>query len=80
MPDMVVAIIAAALGVLISLAMLGIPRIIARRNDPYNQANAEGRAYESRTGRSSEEIEEDNAAIEAGQEKEVRPGSGSDAQ
>jgi hypothetical protein len=79
MRDMVVAIIAAALGVLIAAAMLGIPRLIVRRSHPYREADAEGRAYESETGRSSAQIEQDNAAVEAGQQNRPQEASGSGA-
>ncbi|MGB6453872.1 MAG: hypothetical protein WBH47_05190 [Streptosporangiaceae bacterium] len=57
---MVIAIVAAAAGILIALACVEIPRLVARRSDPYNDADA--LAYESKTGRSAQQIEQDNSA------------------
>jgi predicted kinase len=73
---MVIAIVAAAAGVLIALACVEIPRLVARRNDPYNDADA--LAYEKKTGRSAQQIERDNAAARVRQQNkpEQRGGSG----
>lgn len=74
---MVIAIVAAAAGVLIALACVGIPRLIARRNDPYGDADA--LAYENKTGRSAQQIEQDNAAVKARQQNGLQQRSGPDS-
>jgi predicted kinase len=74
---MVTAIVAAALGLLIGTACIVIPRVVARRNDPYSDADAV--AYESETGRSAQEIEHDNAAMKIRQQNRSQQGSGSDS-
>jgi hypothetical protein len=73
---MVVAIVAAALGVLIAVACVEIPRLVARRNNPYDDADA--LAYEDETGRSAREIEQDNAVVRARQQNRPQQGSGRD--
>ncbi len=73
---MVTAIVAAALGLLIGAACMVIPRVVARRNDPYSDADA--LAYEHETGRSAREIEQDNAAVKAHQQHRPQQGSGFD--
>jgi predicted kinase len=72
---MITAIVAAALGLLIGTACLVIPRVVARRNDPYNDADA--LAYENETGRSAREIEQDNAAVRVRQQNRSQQGRGS---
>jgi hypothetical protein len=64
---MVIGVIAAALGLLIAVACIWIPRVVSRRNDPYNHADA--LAYEKETGRSAQEIEQGNAAVRARQNR-----------
>lgn len=73
---MVIAIVAAAVGVLIALACVEVPRLIARRNDPYGDADA--LAYESKTGRSAQQIEQENAAVKARQETNPQQPNGTD--
>jgi hypothetical protein len=58
---MAVGIVAAVLGILIATACIMIPRMVARRNDPEDHTDA--LAYEEDTGRTSGEIESDNAAV-----------------
>jgi hypothetical protein len=77
MLDMVIAIVAAALGVLIAVACVQVPRLVARRNNPYGDADAV--AYEHETGRSAQQIEKDNAAGMARQQNSPQQGSGSDS-
>lgn len=75
MLGMAIAIVAAALGVLIAFACVEVPRLVARRNKPYD--DTEAIAYEHETGRSAQQIEHDNAVVRA--EQQNRPqGSGSD--
>jgi hypothetical protein len=73
---MTIGIIAAVLGLLIAAACIWIPRIVSRRNDPYNHADS--LAYEKQTGRSAREIEQDNAAVRARQNSPTQQ-SGTDA-
>jgi len=63
---MAIAIVAAALGLVIAVACIQLPKLASRHNAPYSKADAE--AYEKQTGRSGEEIEEENAAVRAQQE------------
>jgi hypothetical protein len=76
MQGMVIAIVAAAAGVLIAFACVQVPRLVARRNAPYDHADA--LAYEQETGRSAQQIEQDNAAVRSQQQNSTQPGSGSD--
>jgi Na+-transporting methylmalonyl-CoA/oxaloacetate decarboxylase gamma subunit len=64
---MAIGVIAAVLGLLIAAACIWIPRVVSRRNDPYNHADA--LAYEKETGRSVQEIEQGNAAVRARQSR-----------
>jgi hypothetical protein len=48
--------VAAALGVLVATACVMIPRMVARRNKPYDDADA--LVYENKTGRSARQIEQ----------------------
>jgi hypothetical protein len=72
---MVIAIVAAALGVLVAFACVEVPRLVARRNKPYDDADAI--AYEHQTGRSAQQIEQDNAVVRARQQDSPQRGSGS---
>jgi hypothetical protein len=72
---MAVAIVAAALGVLIAVACVEIPRRVARRNKPYDGTDA--MAYERETGRSAQQIEQDNAVGLAHQQDGSDQGGGS---
>jgi hypothetical protein len=63
---MAIGIFAAALGLLIAAACIVIPRVVSRRNDPYN--NADALAYQKETGRSAREIEQSNARVRARQQ------------
>jgi hypothetical protein len=76
---MVTAIVAALLGLLIAVACIQLPKLASRHNAPYSQADAQ--AYEKETGRSAEQIAEDNAAERASQENrdEAPQADGSDA-
>jgi hypothetical protein len=74
---MAIGIFAAALGLLIATACIVIPRVVARRNDPYN--NADALAYQKQTGRSAREIEQGNAAVRAQQQNRSKEQSGTDA-
>jgi hypothetical protein len=73
---MAIGVIAAVLGLLIAVACIWIPRVVARRNDPYNHADA--LAYEKETGRSAQEIEQGNAAVRARQNRSEQQ-TGTDA-
>ncbi len=55
---MVIGILAAVLGLLLSTAAIVIPRIVARRNHP--EDDAASRAYLASTGRSAQDIEQAN--------------------
>jgi hypothetical protein len=70
---MVIAIVAAAVGVLIAVGCVEIPRLVARRNNPYDDADA--LAYEHETGRSAQQIEQDNAVVRARQQDRPEQGS-----
>jgi hypothetical protein len=74
---MVIGIVAAATGVLIAFACVEVPRLLARRNNPYSHADA--LAYESKTGRSAQQIEQDNAAVRAEQQNSPQQQSGSES-
>jgi hypothetical protein len=73
---MTIAIVAAAIGLVIGTAAIAIPRLVARRNDPYSDADA--LAYENATGRSARQIEQDNAAVQVRQQNRSQRRSGSD--
>jgi hypothetical protein len=74
MLDMAIAIVAAAVGVLVAFACVEVPRLVARRNKPYDHADAI--AYEHETGRSAQQIEHDNAVVRAQQQDRPQQGSG----
>ena len=54
-------ILAAVAGLLLAAAAITIPRVIARRNDPYNDADSQ--AYLKETGRSARDIAQSNAQV-----------------
>ena len=60
---MAIGILAAVLGLLLATAAIVIPRIVARRNDP--EEDAASRAYLASTGRSAEEVEQANRGRQA---------------
>jgi len=74
---MTIGILAAVLGLLIAAACIVLPRVVSRRNDPYNAAEA--LAYEKDTGRSAREIEKGNAAVRARQQDSSQQPGGTDA-
>jgi hypothetical protein len=74
---MMIGIFAAALGLLIAAACIVIPRVVSRRNDPYN--SAEALAYEKDTARSARDIEQGNAAVRARQQDRSKQPDGTDA-
>jgi hypothetical protein len=55
---MAIGILAAVLGLLLATAAIVIPRMMARRNDP--EDDAASRAYLASTGRSAQEIAQAN--------------------
>jgi hypothetical protein len=60
---MTLVIVAAVLGFLLAAAAIGIPRLIAlRKNHP--EYDADSRAYMKETGRSAQDIAEDNQAFQ----------------
>ncbi len=63
---MVIGVLAAVLGVLISAAAITIPRIVNRHNNP--EDDAASRAYLASTGRSAEEV------AQANRNGQARPG------
>jgi hypothetical protein len=73
---MAIAILAAVLGLLLSTAAIVIPRIVARRNHPDDDAAS--RAYLASTGRSAEEVTQANRSWKAPPDSgtEPEPGSG----
>lgn len=71
---MAIAIVAAAVGVVIAFACVEVPRLVARRNKPYDDADAI--AYEHETGRSAQQIEHDNAVVRAQQQSRPEHGTG----
>ncbi len=75
---MAIPILAAVLGVLIAGAAISIPRLIARRNHP--EDHADSLAYLKETGRSAQEIAQDNAERPFPQQNDARSqqASGSD--
>lgn len=60
---MAIGILAAVLGLLLATAAIVIPRMMARRNDP--EDDAASRAYLANTGRTAEEIEQANRGWKA---------------
>jgi len=66
---MTIGILAAVLGVLISVAAIAIPRIVARGNNPENHSDS--LAYLEQTGRSAEDIARANAGHLPGQRNDA---------
>ena len=60
---MAIAILAAVLGLLFGTAAIVIPRMVNRRNRP--EDDSDSRAYLANTGRSAEEIVQDNSGSQA---------------
>jgi hypothetical protein len=60
---MTIGILAAVLGLLLATAAIVIPRIVARRNDP--EDDAASRAYLARTGRTAQDITQANRGWKA---------------
>jgi hypothetical protein len=75
---MVIAILAAVLGLLIATAAIAIPRVVARRNNPEDHADSQ--AYLKETGRSAQDIAQGNAGQAFGQQNDAgsRQAGGSD--
>ena len=61
---MTIAIIAAVLGLVAGTAAIVIPRVVNRRNRPEDHADSQ--AYLAETGRSAEEIKQDNRESQRG--------------
>jgi hypothetical protein len=68
---MVFGILAAVLGLLLATAAIVIPRIVARRNDP--EDDAASRAYLASTGRSAREVAEANRGWKAPPDSDAEP-------
>jgi hypothetical protein len=66
---MTIGILAAVLGLLISAAAIGIPRIINRGNNP--EDHTDSLAYLEQTGRSAEDIARGNAGQAFQQNQDV---------
>jgi hypothetical protein len=70
---MIIGIVAAAIGVLLSAAALGIPQLVRLRSrQPDDQGKS--RAYLEATGRSAREVTADNAAWASEYKNDIRPG------
>jgi hypothetical protein len=70
---MAIGILAAVLGLLLATAAIVIPRMVARHNNPDDDAAS--RAYLASTGRSAEEVEQANRGRQA--PPDGRPPTGS---
>ena len=68
---MAIGILAAVLGLLLATAAIVIPRIVARRNDP--EDDAASRAYLASTGRSAQEIAQANRGWKAPPDSGAEP-------
>ena len=66
---MTIGILAAVLGLLLAVAAIWIPRLVARRNNP--QYDADSRAYLKETGRSARDVVQGNADQVLRQESEA---------
>jgi hypothetical protein len=66
---MTIGILAAVLGLLIAAAAIWIPRLVARRNNPYDETDA--RAYMKETGRSARDIARDSSGLAFRQENDA---------
>lgn len=67
---MAIGILAAVLAVLIAAACIGIPQLVRIRHQQPDDDDA--LAYEKETGRSARDIAQENAAVRAQQENDVR--------
>jgi hypothetical protein len=67
---MTIGILAAVLGLLIATAAIWIPRLVARRNDPYDKTDS--LAYMKETGRSAQDIARDNSGQAFRQDNDSR--------
>jgi hypothetical protein len=67
---MTIAILAAVLGLVIATAAIGIPRLVARRNNP--EDHSDSLAYLKETGRSAQDIARGNSGQEFRQENDAR--------
>jgi hypothetical protein len=77
---MAITILAAVLGLVIATACISIPQWVRYRRQKSGDDNA-AQTYLRKTGRSARKIAQDNAALRAEQENEVRsqpPNSSSD--
>jgi hypothetical protein len=68
---MAIGILAAVLGLLLATAAIVIPRIVARRNDPEDDAGS--RAYLASTGRSAQDIARANRGWKAPPDGDAEP-------
>jgi hypothetical protein len=66
---MIIGILAAVLGVLISAAAISIPRMVNRGNNPDDDTGSQ--AYLKQTGRSAEDIARGNAGLAFQQENDA---------
>ncbi|HTX82634.1 MAG TPA: hypothetical protein VME44_10670 [Streptosporangiaceae bacterium] len=66
---MAIGIFAAVLAVLIAAACIGIPQLVRIR---HQQPDDDALSYEKETGRSARDIAQENAAVRAQQESDVR--------
>jgi hypothetical protein len=64
------AVIASVLGLLIGVAAIVIPMLLRKQQN--RPADDDMVAYQKETGRSAQDIEQGNAAVEARQENDVR--------
>ena len=67
---MAVTVIAIVLGLAISAACIGIPQLVRKRRQRTDDNDTE--AYLKETGRSAQEIAEDNAAVESQQNDDAQ--------
>ena len=70
---MAIGILAAVLGLLLATAAIVIPRIVARHNDP--EDDAASRAYLASTGRTAQEIARANRGWKAPPDGDAEPRS-----
>jgi hypothetical protein len=68
---MAIGILAAVLGLLLATAAIVIPRIVARHNDP--EDDAASRAYLASTGRTAQDIAQANRGWTAPPDGDVEP-------
>ncbi len=68
---MAIGILAAVLGLLLATAAIVIPRIVARHNDP--EDDAASRAYLASTGRTAQEVAQANRGWKAPADGDAEP-------